>query len=163
MPKMYEITADYDRLSSMDMETDGDVEAFLSLMKELEGTFDQKAENYCKLIRNLEADAEAYKVEKDRLAKKQKSIENRVGEIKKYLQYEASKIIETGTSRKVGLFTLAIRNNPEKLEVIDEAYIPDIFKKVYTELDKEMIKESLKIGTDVPGARLVSGTSLRIS
>jgi len=163
MPKMYEITADYDRLSSMDMETDGDVEAFLSLMKELEGTFDQKAENYCKLIRNLEADAEAYKVEKDRLAKKQKSIENRVDEIKKYLQYEASKIIETGTSRKVGLFTLAIRNNPEKLEVIDEAYIPDIFKKVYTELDKEMIKESLKIGTDVPGARLVSGTSLRIS
>ena len=163
MPKMYEITADYDRLSNMDMETDGDVEAFLSLMKELEGTFDQKAENYCKLIRNLEADAEAYKVEKDRLAKKQKSIENRVEEIKKYLQYEASKIIETGTSRKVGLFTLAIRNNPEKLEVIDEAYIPDIFKKVYTELDKEMIKESLKIGTDVPGARLVSGTSLRIS
>jgi len=163
MPKMYEITADYDRLSNMDMETDGDVEAFLSLMKELEGTFDQKAENYCKLIRNLEADAEAYKVEKDRLAKKQKSIENRVDEIKKYLQYEASKIIETGTSRKVGLFTLAIRNNPEKLEVIDEAYIPDIFKKVYTELDKEMIKESLKIGTDVPGARLVSGTSLRIS
>ena len=163
MPKMYEITADYDRLSSMDMETDGDVEAFLSLMKELEGTFDQKAENYCKLIRNLEADAEAYKVEKYRLAKKQKSIENRVEEIKKYLQYEASKIIETGTSRKVGLFTLAIRNNPEKLEVIDEAYIPDIFKKVYTELDKEIIKESLKIGTDVPGARLVSGTSLRIS
>ena len=163
MPKMYEITADYDRLSSMDMETDGDVEAFLSLMKELEGTFDQKAENYCKLIRNLEADAEAYKAEKDRLAKKQKSIENRVGEIKKYLQYEASKIIETGTSRKVGLFTLAIRNNPEKLEVIDEAYIPDIFKKVYTEIDKEMIKESLKIGTDVPGARLVRGTSLRIS
>jgi predicted nucleic acid-binding Zn-ribbon protein len=163
MPKMYEITADYDRLSSMDMETDGDVEAFLSLLKELEGTFDQKAENYCKLIRNLEADAEAYKVEKDRLAKKQKSIENRVEEIKKYLQYEASKIIETGTSRKVGLFTLAIRLNPEAVEVFSEEYLAERYYKVVRTLDTAFIKETLKSGVVVNGARLVRGTSLRIS
>ena len=163
MPKMYEITADYDRLSSMDMETDGDVEAFLSLLKELEGTFDQKAENYCKLIRNLEADAEAYKVEKDRLAKKQKSIENRVGEIKKYLKYEASKIIETGTGRKVGLFTLSIRNNPEMLDIYDGEKIPKEWYKQIWEMKAPEIKEALKNGEVIEGARLVRGTSLRIS
>ena len=43
--KLYEIMADYERLASMDMETEGDMTAFLDLLKTLEGTFDQKAQN----------------------------------------------------------------------------------------------------------------------
>ena len=161
--KLYEIMADYERLASMDMETEGDMTAFLDLLKTLEGTFDQKAENYCKLIRNLEADSEGYKVEKDRLAKKQKTVDNRIAEIKKYLQYEAGKIIEVGSSRKVGNFTIAIRNNPELLDLFDETRLPEVYRKTVVTADTAMIKEALKNGEEIEGARLVRGTSLRIS
>lgn len=161
--KLYEIMADYERLASMDMETEGDMTAFLELLKTLEGTFDQKVENYCKLIRNLEADAEGYKVEKERLAKKQKTVDNRIAEIKKYLKYEAGKIIEVGSSRKVGNFTLAIRNNPESLEIANESLIPEGFFETKRVLKTQDIKELLKNGETVEGARLVRGTSLRIS
>ena len=161
--KLYEIMADYERLAEMDMESDGDVSAFMELLRDLEGTFDQKAENYCRLIRNLEADAEGYKAEKDRLARKQKQVENRIGEIKKYLQYEASKIIEAGTSRKVGTFTLSIRNNPEALEIDEGAYIPPEYTDTIIEMNKAAIKEALKNGEVIEGFRLTRGTSLRIS
>ena len=161
--KLYEIMADYERLADMDMETEGDVSAFLELLRGVEGTFDQKAENYCKLIRNLEADAEGYKVEKDRLAKKQKQVENRIGEIKKYLQFEASKIIEAGASRKVGTFTLSIRNNPEALEVFDVSQLDEQYLKVEIAADTAKIKEALKNGAEIEGCRLTRGTSLRIS
>lgn len=161
--KLYEIMADYERLAEMDMDTDDDVSAFMELLHGVEGTFDQKAENYCKLIRNLESDADAFKVEKDRLAKKQKQVENRVNEIKKYLQFEASKIIVAGASRKVGTFTLSIRNNPEALEVVDESALTDEYLKVSIMPDTAKIKEALKNGETVEGCRLTRGTSLRIS
>jgi len=161
--KLYEIMQDYEKLASMDMETEGDQEAFLSLLKDLEGTFDQKAENYCKLIKNLEADAEGFKVEKDRLAKKQKTVENRVAQIKQYLQYEAGKIIEAGYSRKVGLFTLSMRLNPEALDIIDEDSIPDKYFKTMDVLQTADIKQALKNGEIIAGVQLTRGTSLRIS
>jgi hypothetical protein len=161
--KLYEIMADYEKLASMDMESDGDMEAFLELLKTLEGTFDQKAENYCKLIYNLSCEAEAFREEKERLGKKQKSLENRIESIKKYLKFEASKIIETGSSRKVGLFTIGIRSNPESLEVIDEDSIPDEYFETMVVLNKVKVKESLKNGEAVEGVQLTRGTSLRIS
>jgi len=164
--KLYEIMADYDRLAEMDMETEGDTTAFLELMRTLEGSFDQKAENYCKLIRNLEADAEGFKAEKDRLEKKQKTNENRIFEIKKYLKYEAGKIIETGYSRKVGLFTIAIRNNPEALEITNKYEVPKKYIRFTPPelvIDNELLKTDLKNGEIIEGARLVRGTSLRIS
>jgi len=161
--KLYEIMADYERLASMDMESEGDQTAFLELLRTLEGTFDNKAENYCKLIRNLEADAEGFKAEKDRLAKKQNAVDNRVSEIKKYLQYEAGKIIEAGASRKVGLFTISMRLNPEALEIVNEDEIPESFYKTERVLENSKLKDALKNGEIIEGARLVRGTSLRIS
>lgn len=161
--KLYEITADYDRLCEMDMETDGDVSAFLELLKTIEGNFDQKAENYCKLIKNLEAEAEGFKAEKLRLFKKQKAIENRIDAIIKYLKYESGKIIEVGSSRKVGLFTLRIQNNQEALEIENEFLIPSRYKVKTYEIKYEMVKDDLKKGKIIPGAKLVRGTSLRIS
>ena len=161
--KLYEIMADYEKLASMDMESDGDTEAFLELLKTLEGTFDQKAENYCKLIYNLSCEAEAFREEKERLGKKQKALENRAENIKKYLKYEAGKIIETGAIRKVGLFTIGIRLNPESLEVIDEESIPDEYFETLIVLNKDKVKDSLKNGEIIEGVQLTRGTSLRIS
>lgn len=161
--KLYEIMADYEKLASMDMESEGDQSAFLELLRTLEGTFDQKAENYCRLIRNLEADAEGFKVEKDRLAKKQKTIENRIAEIKKYLKYESGKIIEVGASRKVGLFNISIRQNPEALEVDSQESIPDIYFENIRVLVQGKLKDALKNGEIIEGAKLVRETSLRIS
>jgi hypothetical protein len=56
------------------------------------------------------------------------------------------------------------RLNPPSCEILDEDIIPEEFKtqKTVTSIDKKKILEGLKLGIQVPGARLVQGSRLEI-
>ena len=63
------------------------------------------------------------------------------------------------------LGTLTIAKNPVSVEIYDETLIADEYKKekVTVSIDKTAIKNAIKNGKDVQGARLVEDkTSLRI-
>ena len=60
MSKLYEISSAWDKLMSMDMETDEDQRAFIELLNELQGSFDEKAEAYCKVLRNIESEVDGF-------------------------------------------------------------------------------------------------------
>ena len=163
MIKLYEIMKQYEDLATFDMDTDEDVTAFRQLLSVVEGTFDEKAENYCKVIQSLEAESEAFKLEAEKLLKKEKSLNNRAKVMKEYLQFEASKIIEVGDKRKVGLFTLSMRQNPESLELFNPSLVPEKYKKMVEVIQNADIKKALQDGETIDGARLTRGTSFRIS
>jgi len=62
-------------------------------------------------------------------------------------------------------FVVSIAQNPEAVTVDDEDAIPrDYFKEIPASfvLDKVLLKQAIKDGYTVPGARLTRGTSLRI-
>lgn len=54
-------------------------------------------------------------------------------------------------------FTASVRATPLKVEIDDEAALPDQFIRIKREPDKTAIKKALEIGAAVPGAHLTNG------
>ena len=156
MSKLYEISAQYDTLSGFEINSDEDLLAFRQLATALDTSFEDKCENICKMIRNFEAEAEAFKAEKQRLERQQKSLENKASALKNYLEFNVKQIMSEGESRKIGLFTLSLQKNQDSCKVFDETAIPDEYMKKSPNVSA--IKEALKNSIAIDGAELVSGS-----
>src|SRR5699024_976008 len=83
---------------------------------------EDKADGYAKVIRNIEAQAQAIKEEEKRLSNRRKSLENSIKRMKKSLE---EVMIQHDKRRiKTDLFTFNIQDNPASVKVIDEDKIP---------------------------------------
>jgi hypothetical protein len=158
--KLYEISRDYDTLSGFEINSDEDLAAFQELAKAVDASFEDKAENICKMIRNFESEAEGFDGEIQRLEKAKKSYLSKAKALKAYLEFNVRQIMSEGESRKVGTFTIALQKKQDSCNVFDETTIPDEYMK--REPNVAAIKEALKSGIAIDGAELVSGSSLRI-
>lgn len=165
MSKLYEITQDYLQILSMMEEPELDPKTLADTMEAVEGELEVKAENYAKVIRNLEADVAGIKAEIERLSTRKKTIENNIKRMKEALQFSME---TTGKTKfKTELFSFGIRKNAPAV-VMDEQYIenvPERFLK-YSDptINKTAIKEAIQNGENLEGlAHLESKNSLRIS
>jgi len=61
--KLYELTGEWLSLMEMADDPELDEQAFQDTTEALEGDIDEKVENICKMIKNMEADADALKAE----------------------------------------------------------------------------------------------------
>ena len=114
-------------------------------------------------VRNLDLTSEAIKNEIDRLTIMKKAIDNKNTKFKEYVKENMEKLDLQKIDTELG--TLSIAKNPASVEIFDETLISDEYKKekVTVSIDKTSIKNALKAGKDVQGARLVEDkTSLRI-
>lgn len=164
MANLYEITQDYMTILAMMEDPELDPKTLADTMEAVEGELEVKAENYAKVIRNLEADVTGIKAEIDRLSERKKTIENNIKRMKEALQFSME---TTGKTKfKTELFSFSVRNNAPKV-VMDEEYIeniPERFLK-YSEpsINKSAIKEAIQSGEDLEGiAHLEQLTSLTI-
>jgi hypothetical protein len=128
---------------------DIDEQAFMDTLEGIEGALEDKADNYAKCMRMLEADAKGIKAEEERLAKRRKTIESNVSRIKSALQYAME---ATGKTKfKTQLFSFTVRNNAESV-IIDTdniRNIPDQYLKFKEpEADKTAIKKAIKEGDE---------------
>lgn len=121
---------------------------------------DEKVENYCKIIRQFEADAEAYKLEKTRFADKQSQAEKNIKRLKDNLL-----MFLTATQQekiKSGVFTVA-KSKSKAVNIIDETLIPIAFLKPQPpKVDKTAIKKAISDGIEVSGAEIITNESVRI-
>lgn len=123
-----------------------------------------KIEDYGFVIRNMEAFADAMKVEEKRMADRRKAHENKVERIKEWLltNMQACQI----TKIECPAFTIALRNNPPKVVIDNEGSIPcELF--TYPEApppspNKKAIADALKSGQEVAGAHLEQGVRIEI-
>lgn len=159
--KLYEITDQYRKLESYIEEIDnvGDAEAFTQLNEWVQDTLENKAQAICCLIKELDADAEAYKAEADRLTSLRKTTENKAKRLKEYLQWNLESIGQD--KLKLPLFNVSIQANPESAKV-NEDLLPEGYWKIERKPDLSAIKEALKSGEQVEGAWLERTRSLRI-
>ena len=121
---------------------------------------EEKLESYCKVIRQLEADADMLKAEKERIDKKIKVSENAVNRMKKavieYMKASGS------TKSTAGTFTVALSTS-KATKIIDESLIPKkYFIKQEPKIDKKAILEMLKSGAKVKGCELQINEGVRI-
>ena len=107
--------------------------------------FADKADDYGRVMKQLQADAEAVKTEKMRLAKRQQAIENNIDRMREAIKQS---MLITGQKKiKTDLFSFGVW--PRLALVIDkEDEIPDDLLRIKVEPDKAAIKAFLKAQPD---------------
>lgn len=114
-------------------------------------------------VRNLDLTSDAIKSEIDRLTAMKKAIDNRNVKFKKYVKQNMEELGLEKIETELGVLTIA--KNPASIDVYDENLITDEYKKekITVSIDKTAIKNAIKEGKEIQGARLIEDkTSLRI-
>jgi outer membrane murein-binding lipoprotein Lpp len=155
---IYEI--DQALLSLIDPDTGeiGDYDMFCELQMEREA----KVENMALWVKNLNAEADAIKAERDNLYEREKAARNKADRLKKYL----AEILcgEKFTSPRV-----AVTFRKSEAVEIDEDFIEwarekagYLLKYKDPEVNKTAIKEAIKNGTAIEFARIVQNNNIQI-
>lgn len=150
---LYEI--DSAILDCMDLETGEifDVDRFEELGLERKA----KIENICLWIKNLKAEAEALKAEKEAFAARQKSAENKMESLKRYI----SGYLE-GTAFESSKVKVSFRKS-ETVEIMEGATIPAEFLRFKEpEVNKTDLKKALKAGRKIAGVYIAENQNIQI-
>lgn len=154
---LYELSLSFQEVQNMDLDPD----VMKDTLDSIGGTFENKAENMAKLIRNLESDRLAYKEEEDRLKTKRQAVENKLEWLKTYLK-DCMKLIGK-TKFKSGMFNFSIQKNPVSVNITDKKILPeDYLIPQPPKVNNTTLKKALKDGIEVPGAELKQTEGLRI-
>lgn len=153
---LYELKDMYLNLMDLDLE-DEDLRAAL---ENIDDEIEVKAENYAGLIKNLEAEAEAYKKEIERMTKIKKALENRASFLKKNLE---KAMIELDKKKfKTKLFSFNIQRNKPSVQILKEDMIPEDFVEYERKIKKNELVKAIQGGLITDSAILVESESLRI-
>lgn len=169
MSKLYELTNDYQKMLDImssavllevargENELEFDLDASLNIeLAQIKDSFENKAIAVAKYIRNLETEAEAISKAVAGMLERNKRLEKKAKSFREYLQYNIEK---TGLCDviKCPEFEIKIKTNPEKVNIIDESLIPDVYlkEKISKSLDIAGIKKDIQSGFDVDGAELI--------
>ena len=121
---------------------------------------EEKLENYCKVIRQLESEAEMVKAEKERLATKQKTLENNVARLKNTILYYMDS--RNTTKEDAGVFKVSVSES-KACNITDESKIPENYLIAQApKLDKASMLKALKEGVEIDGAELQINRNIRI-
>lgn len=158
---LYELKEQYQILNKFIEEEELDREAFKEALNQIEGSIEDKAENYVKAMKNYQAEADAIKTEEKRLYDKRKALENHAERIKSVLDETLREL--NIKDLKAGIFNIKYQNNPPSVEVTDLDKIPDNYKLPQEiKIDKKAILQDIKSGQVVEGIEIKIGESMRI-
>ena len=154
--KLYEI--DNAILECIDFETGEIID--IDRLNDLRMERDSKIENVACWIKDLKAEAEAIKAEKQALAERQKVAENKVESLKKWLAYALQ-----GNKFSTAKCSVSFRNTesvevtPEGLENLMRGGNDELLTYKQPEPNKTAIKAAIKDGLNVDGVQLIQNVS----
>lgn len=155
--RLYELSAEYERISELD-EHGEDVDAALA---ELSDALEVKAERIAYCLRNLAADEVSLDTEIERL----KSRRDQVARQRERLRTYVRQCMEHAGITKVQCpaFSIALADKQPHVVIESLDALPAEFVRTKREPDKAAILRAFKAhGECVPGARIEQATSLRI-
>lgn len=159
--KLYEINAALEALLEQVDEETGELTCDMEQLEALSLERDEKLEGLALYCKNAAAEAEAIKAEEKNLAERRKRLENRAERAKAFLSEQLCG--EKFTTPKVAVSwrkSEAVELGPEFLPwaLEKDAYL----RYKDPEPDKAMLKTALKAGEQIPGAALVTRSSMTI-
>ena len=171
MSSLYELTGDFLNIQNMLEEEEFDKEALLNTLEGIDYAINIKAENYGKVIKNLEAvkagikgqrDAlkNALSDEIDRLSDKEKTIDNKI----KYMKENLGQTMRVMGKEKIKteLFSFYFKRN-QAVNIINEAEaLNSGYVRVKKEIDKAKLLEDMKKGKKFDFADIKKSESLII-
>ena len=155
---LYELT---DALAVLEAEQDDlDPEIFRDTFEGLDGAFEDKCDGWAKWIRGMKADVQKLKEEEARMALRRKRIENAIDKAEDTMAMYMRTVGKT--KFKTALFSYGFRKS-QAVEITNESELPKwALIEQAPKISKTEIKEHLKAGETVPGAKLVENESLSI-
>lgn len=157
---LFELTENYIKFFTEFENADEITEEMQEMANNLNVEIEGKCDNYGKMIKNLEADVEAYKNQEKIFNEKRKVAENKVKWLKQNLQ--ASMELQGRKKVKTDLFSFNIQKNAPSLEITSEDNIDDSYYIVERKLDKRALLGDIKEGLIVDGVEIKQTESLRI-
>ena len=153
MSSLYEINEELLNLTDLETGEVSDWEQFEALQM----ARDEKIENIGLWIKNLNAEALAYKAEKDAFAEKQKRAENKAESLKKYLDS-----VLAGSKFKTTKLEVSYRKSTSVS--IDESKLPAKYLQevISYKVDKRDIGDKLRAGEVIKGAELVTNNNIQV-
>lgn len=130
MGSIYELSEQIEVVQEMMYDGETDMQVVLDTLESLHFEFEDKADNYAKLIKNLMAVAVAIKEEEQRLYNRRAALESKAQSLKDALEYNMRAIGKT--KFKTTLFSYGIQKNGgkqklsidvENVNVIPEEYL----------------------------------------
>lgn len=161
MSNLYQLTNNYETVLNMLYDEDADEQMILDTLEAIEGEIEDKADNYAKIIKELEAKQNARKKEAKRLTESAKVFENREKALKSNL-FNSMKA--TGKTKfATDLFSFNIAKNGGKQTLTIDGEVPEEYTKAVIENDTDKIRQALENGEKLTFAHLEPrGESLRI-
>jgi len=174
MPTLYEISEHLRAIEAILTETDGEIaddaagEMLAEWFDQLTDQRDQKIDNYCRLIAEMHARAEARRAEIMRLGALvdtgDKALHRLKTALKAFLDAHNLTRLETAS------FKLSIAKNGGKAPLIcpeawreDAVNAPEAYHRTFIKLDTEAIRADLEAGQEIAGCAIGErGTHLRI-
>jgi len=155
MSTLYELKAEFAQVLDMMEDEDVEMDVIVDTLESISCEIEDKAVGYAKIIKMIEGETKTIKEEEERLAKRRKSMENKITNLKNNLQ-TAMELIEK-KEIKTPLFSFKIQKNPPSVvydvDIKDFANIPEEF----------LIPQDPKINTAAIKERLTSGEVLEIA
>lgn len=156
---IYEITEIENKIEQYAYEHDGEIpDELIRELVEAQTKSIEQIEKLCYYVKHLENFVDTCKAEKARINDKQKTAENRIGSIKRYLR---PYVFEHG-KRDFGTLTLSTRKSSSV--VLADDFNDPRFTTIETEYkhDKNRIKKAIKDGETVEGAQIIHNDNVVI-
>ena len=164
MSSLYELTGARLALQRKLEALELDSETIADTLEGDSAALEDKVEAYCYVLKNLQAQADSTLAEIDRITALFRVRERKANAVRAWLLQNlvACKL----SNLDFPAFRLAVRNNPERLVVDDEAMLdPSLFftpEPAKAKPDNATIKALLRSGESVPGAHLERTQRLEI-
>lgn len=161
---LFDVASEYREAFERLAELDIDPQTMEDTLDSLSGDLQHKATNVAMFTKSIEALAASIKDAEAAMSKRRKALEARSERLRTYMldcmQLAGVQRIESPHLR------ISVAKTPPSVDVFDAAQLPGEFMR-QPEVpppapDKAAIRDALKAGLDVPGARLVTGTRIDI-
>lgn len=143
MANLFQLTGEMMELMDWMSDPDVDSQAIQDTMEGLQAEIETKAEQYCYVIRQFEADAEMYKKEAERFKQKQTVAENNAKRMKLMVQ-RAMELTGHEKGMDAGLFKLKVVGNGGAKPIIYDGDVPEQYQRVKYETDAEKVRKYLE-------------------
>lgn len=161
---LYTLSTELQAIAARLAEDGLDEATIADTIESISGPFEEKAKAVAMVSRNFRALAAQIKEAEQQMAARRKQAEASAERIDEYI---LRSMIATGIEKiQSPWFQLAVRKNPPAVDVFDPKQVPDDYwreppppEKV---IDKALIKQAIKDGFNVPGAKLTQGHRLEV-
>lgn len=152
MSTLFELTDEFQWLHEMAADPEVDPDVFSDTLEALTGELEVKGRGYVSVIKQLEMEAKQAKEISQQFADKQKVRENHIKQMKEALLFAMTKI---GMDQiEAGEWTIKVQKNGGLQPMVIDGEVPENFKRITIDDDKEKIRKALENGEKLDFARL---------